>query len=270
MIQRLIHKVEKRLLPQRSERWRSWTRHDPSSTRSIDHGPWDDILSRFLVLPEDGDTRYPPRMAYGRFSDLDRQRLRNYVHGFERLAVDTLNRDEQFAFWCNLYNATIVHTVLEHYPIRKLHDIGVIPVALGGGPWAKKRVTVQGWHLSLDDIEHRILRRGWRDRRVHYALNCGALGCPDLFPHAFRAETVMRDLDGAERRYINAPRGVRFDGARLVVSSLFIWYKRDFVAPDDTLTGYLGRHAEPELAARIAAAGKVDDHEYDWTLNDAG
>ncbi len=97
-------------------------------------------------------------------------------------SADRLRRAEQFPFWINLYNALTVKVVLDHYPVEIIRDIDISPGLFADGPWGKKLVTVEGEALSLDDIEHRILRPIWKDPRLHYVLNCAALGVPIFSP----------------------------------------------------------------------------------------
>ena len=87
----------------------------------------------------------------------------------------------------------------------------------------------QGAEVSLNDIEHRILRPIWKDARIHYAVNCAAVGCPNLRRTAFTGDNAESLLELAARDYVNNPRGARFDdGGGLVVSSLYSWYREDF------------------------------------------
>ena len=100
------------------------------------------------------------------------------------------SRDEQLAYWINLYNALTVKVILDHYPVKSILDIDISPGWFSIGPWGKKLVAVEGVEISLDDIEHRILRPIWRDPRIHYALNCAAVGCPNLLREAFTGATA--------------------------------------------------------------------------------
>ena len=262
MLHDIIHGAQRRLFPARARRWRIWKQHVPQATERIDHAAWDSLLARYARRDADAT-----RVAYASVTHADRAVLAQYIGALESTSVSKLNRPEQFAFWANLYNAVTVRVILDNLPIASLRNIGVLPFWLGGGPWGAKRVSVEGWQLSLNDIEHRILRRNWRDRRIHYALNCGALGCPDLPLRAHAADNLEAALDEAERAYVNDARGAGFDGNRLVVSRIYEWYAADFVAPGESIVEYLRRHARPELAERLAGRRQVDGYRYDWALN---
>lgn len=176
----------------------------------------------------------------------------------------------QRAYWLNLYNALTVKLVLDHYPVRSIREISISPGLLSVGPWRRKLVRIEGEELSLDDIEHRVLRPTWGDPRVHYALNCAALGCPNLQRSAYTAANTEALLARAAREYVNHERGARFEGERLIVSKLYIWFQEDFGGTDRGVIEHLQRYAEPPLAARLARTEGISDSEYDWRLNDAG
>ena len=117
--------------------------------------------------------------------------------------VSGLGRDEQCAYWINLYNALTLEVVLDHYPVDSIRDIDISPGLFSQGPWGKKLITVEGEQVSLNDIEHRILRPIWRDPRIHYAINCASLGCPNLQPRPFTGRTLDHALDLAAMRFVD-------------------------------------------------------------------
>jgi hypothetical protein len=130
-------------------------------------------------------------------------------------------------------------------------------------------VHSEGERLSLNDIEHGILRPIWHDPRLHYALNCASISCPSIQPVAFTAENTERLLDEGARAYINDRRGVRIENGRLIVSSIYLWYHADFGSGDAALLDHLKRYAAPELRAQLARFRAPDDDAYDWRLIDA-
>jgi hypothetical protein len=248
----------------RSEPWPRWEAHRPESTRVVDHSVWNELLARYNVPAGDGSRRF----AYGRVSADDRRRLGDYVDGLARLAVSDLARAEQRAFWINLYNALTVKLVLERWPVASIRDIAISPGLFSAGPWGKKLVTVEGESLSLDDVEHRILRPIWKDPRIHYAVNCAAIGCPDLWPAAFTAANAEALLERAARAFVNHPRGVRIEDGRLVVSSIYVWFREDFGDGTDAgVIAHISRYAVPDLQRALAGIGRVSDHDYDWAIN---
>ncbi|MCB2100678.1 MAG: DUF547 domain-containing protein, partial [Rhodobacterales bacterium] len=198
----------------------------------------------------------------------DRARLSAYIERLAAARPAALNRAEQMAFWINLYNALTVRVVLDHYPVMSIRDIDISPGFLADGPWGAPLVAVDGTDVSLNDIEHRILRPLWRDPRVHYAVNCASLGCPDLAARPYAAGDLEARLDTAARAYVNHPRGAAVKDGRLVVSSIYVWFGGDF-GGDDGVLAHLRQYAEPALAGALAAVTAIGDHRYDWGLNDA-
>jgi hypothetical protein len=248
-----------------AELWPRWEAHSPDATGEPDHGPWAELLTRHLQKDGDGINR----LAYADVTTADRDALKRYLDAMAGVVPADLNRDAQFAYWVNVYNALTVDVVLDHYPVETIRDIDISPGWFADGPWGKKLITVDGADLSLDDIEHRILRPIWRDPRVHYAVNCAALGCPNLRPRPFTADRLDRMLTDGARAYVNHPRGANMTGDGLVVSSIYVWFQADFGGDDAGVIGHLKRYAEPGLAAALSAANGIADHRYDWTLNDA-
>jgi hypothetical protein len=159
--------------------------------------------------------------------------------------------------------------VLEHYPVDSIRKIAISPGLFSAGPWGKKLVTVEGKALSLDDIEHRILRPIWRDPRIHYAVNCAALGCPNLQPEAFTADNEEALLERAAHDYVNHPRGATVADGKLTVSSIYVWYQADFGGTDRGVIAHLQHYAAPALAAALAPIERIGADRYDWSLNDA-
>ncbi len=248
-----------------AELWERWTANDPADQRTIDHGAWDRFLDAYLSLGEDGIAR----IAYGRVAPADRAALDSYLAALGRTAIDGYAPAEQKAFWINLYNALTVRLVLDHYPVASIRDIDLSSGLFESGPWGEPLISVEGEALSLDDIEHRILRPIWRDARIHYAVNCASIGCPNLRGKAYRRAGLDMALDAAARIYVNHPRGVRVDGDRLTISSLYRWFEEDFGDGDAGVLDHLRHYAEPALRAQLARAETIDDDEYDWRLNDA-
>ena len=249
----------------RADLWPRWQAHDANATSAVDHGPWTDLLSRYVSTGADGINR----VAYGRWTGPDRNALDAYLARLAGTAISAMNRGEQFAYWVNLYNALTVRVILDHYPVASIRDIDVSPGLFSSGPWGRTLITVEGEALTLDDIEHRILRPIWRDPRIHYAVNCAALGCPNLAPTAFTASGLNAMLDGAAAAYVNHVRGARVESGRLVVSSIYTWFEEDFAGSDAGVIAHLRRYAGPTLIASLNGVTRIADHDYDWSLNGA-
>ncbi len=231
---------------------------------SVDHAAWDRFLGTYLSQDAQGVNR----VAYARVTEVDRQRLQSYLSRLAQTDVSALNRDQQLAFWINLYNAETVEVILENYPVASIRDI--TDRGFSFGPWDRVVTRVDGQDLSLNDIEHRIIRPVFNDPRIHYALNCAAVGCPNLMDRAWRAATLDQDLEAAERAYVNDARGVSVgSNGALTLSKIYIWFQEDFGASEAEVLARLQQVATPDLAQAIAARSRVSRYAYDWALNDA-
>jgi hypothetical protein len=245
--------------------WERWLAADPDSTAIVDHHAWDRLLRRHVVIGADGINR----VAYGSVSGEDRKHLRTYIAALSKLRIGSYRRAEQFAYWVNLYNALTVDLVLDHYPVDSIRSIDVSPGLFADGPWRAALVEVEGVPLSLDDIEHRILRPVWREPRVHYALSCASVGCPNLAPVAYTATNTEDLLTAGARAYVNHWRGARVEGGKLMVSRLYRWFIEDF-GGEVGVIDHVKRYAASDLAKSIGDLGHISDGGYDWPLNDAG
>ncbi|MCU7797773.1 MAG: DUF547 domain-containing protein [Candidatus Thiodiazotropha sp. (ex Myrtea spinifera)] len=249
----------------RAEAWFHWDKSQPNRTLEINHAPWQAFIDRYLLAFEDGINR----VNYAGVSHSDRQSLTRYLDQLQKLSVDTMTRNQQLAFWINLYNAGTVSVILDHYPVESILDIDISPGLFSNGPWGKKLFSIDGQRLSLDDIEHRILRPLWRNPLIHYGLNCASLGCPNLQTVVFTADNADRLLEQAAKAFINHRRGASVSGDRLVVSSIYDWFKDDFGKNDAAVIQHLRQYAKDPLHKQLMNITKIDDDEYDWSLNQA-
>lgn len=249
----------------KAEAWEFWRAHDAASTQSIDHAQWSRLLATYRSEGPDGIARF----AYGSVSAADRAALQAYLAALQAVAPRTLSRPQQMAYWINLYNAATVETILTRYPVASIRDIRTSPGLFAVGPWGAKILRVENQALSLDDIEHRILRPLWQDPRIHYALNCAALGCPNLDAEAFEADRLDTQLDAAARRFVASPRGVRVGPRGLVLSSIYDWFKEDFGADEAGLRAHLLGYATAETRAALERGAPIASYGYDWALNAA-
>jgi len=245
--------------------WEYWLQNDPSATIRVDHSAWDRFLQSYLVKRKNAVTL----VQYGRVSATDRDTISAYIRKLVQTPVSRLHRAEQKAFWINLYNALTVKVILDHYPVKSIRDIDISPGLFSDGPWGKKLISVESQQISLDDIEHRILRPIWKDPRVHYGVNCASIGCPNLQPVAYTRDNTDDLLDIGAREYVNHDRGVRFEEGRLVVSSIYSWFEVDFGSKEAGVVAHLKKYARPELLEKLESVNRITDTDYDWGLNDA-
>ena len=241
------------------ELWAFWDKHG-DQTGAVSHDDWSGFLARYLS-EKDGIAL----LDYGAVSADDRAALDGYLAALAAAPVLSFSRPEQRAFWINLYNALTAKTVLDNYPVSSIKKIssGFLPT----GPWDDKLITVEGEELSLNDIEHRILRPIWNDARLHYAVNCASIGCPNLAATAWTAENSEEMLDAAAAAYINHPRGVDVQNGKLQVSSIYAWFAVDFGGDDAAIIAHLKKYAAPELRAQLDEISSISGDDYNWSLN---
>jgi len=238
------------------------------STAIVDNQIWDRLLKTYVKAGADGINR----VDYAAFKRSGHSQLKAYLANLQTVDPRTLDRSEQFAFLANLYNARTIDIVLDAYPVRSIKDIalggGGLLGVFNGGPWKAKVVKILGVDLSLDDIEHGILRPVFKDPRVHYSVNCASLGCPNLQMEAFSGARLNEELDAAAKQYVNNSRGVKAGSGGITASSIYSWFKEDFGGADEGVLRHLRKYATPQLAAKMAAAGSIASYGYDWSLND--
>lgn len=249
-----------------SKSWEKWAAHQESSRKQLNHDPWRVFLEKYLdTTPDD----HIHRLRYGKVSNADRDALESYLDELQAEPVSSFNRDEQKAYWINLYNAMTVAVVLRNYPVGRIRDIKLSNSLFKAGPWDAKIMRVEGVELSLNDIEHRILRPLWKDNRVHFALNCASLGCPNLAAVPFTVANSQALLNRGAKDFIQSERGASFDGKALILSSIFDWYKEDFGSDRDKVVGFISRYSDPVVRKKLQDFKGGMTYRYDWNLNDA-
>jgi len=249
----------------KAQLWERWLAHDPAATQAVDHEPWSRFLQRYVLAEHPSGIS---RVRYAEVTEGDRRLLQGYLEDLQAVRVSQLNRDEQRAFWINLYNALTVELILGHYPVGSITKINPARALFARGPWDAELLEVEGQALSLNDVEHRILRPIWRDPRIHYAVNCASLGCPNLQAEAFTAANAETLLDRGAREYVNHPRGARLERGRLVLSSIYDWFQEDFGATEQGVLRHLSAYAEGELRGILEGYSGRIGYDYDWSLNE--
>lgn len=229
---------------------------------------WQGFLTRYV------DTSHADgvnRVRYAAVTPADKAALEAWLKGQQAAKPSALQPKARLAYWVNLYNAQTAASVLAAWPVKSILDIQS-PGSSAQGPWKAKLLEVEGRPLSLDDVENAILRPAFKDPRIHFALNCASLGCPELAPQAFTAANADGLMDRAARAFLDSPHGVGPAGAKgqpLRLSSLFDWYKGDFGKTDREVLDRLAGMAGPATAARLRSHSGPLQYHYDWSLNAA-
>jgi hypothetical protein len=228
--------------------------NDPASAVAVDNSDFDAVLANLAREDESGVRR----IDYAAASEADRAQLARYVASLEAIDPAGLNADEQFAFWANLYNAATLRAVLAAWPVASIRDIKTV--------WTTPVARVAGRALTLNDIEHGVMRPVYKTPLTHYALNCASIGCPDVPAQALSGDGLAQMLEEAASAYVNHPRGVAIIDDELVVSKIYGWFDVDFGGEAGVIE-HLRKYAAPPLRAALEGRQKIGDYRYDWALN---
>jgi hypothetical protein len=237
-----------------------WQTSDENNQQAIDHHLWGQLLNKYLHENINKDLH---EFDYRNVTIQDKAQLSQYLQQMQAIDPRNYRKDVQLAYWANLYNALTIDIILKHYPLESIKEIG------DGftGPWNIELIDVAGKPLTLNKIEHGILRALWQDNRVHYVINCASIGCPDLPRKALSGKNIERQLEHAAKRFVNQNKGVNFINGRLTLSSIYDWFLVDFGDNHDELLKHLSDYAKPKLKTQLTTYKDEIDFQYNWKLN---
>lgn len=226
-----------------------------SGCQPPDHTVWDALVQKHVNTSG--------RVSYKGFRQ-DAARLEVYLRTLSECPpAKNWTVDERLAYWINAYNAFTVKLILDHYPVQSIKDIGPkLAIPLLNSVWDLKFFRIGGEEMSLNRIEHDILRKEFDEPRIHFAIVCASHSCPKLLNRAYVASSMQQQLQQAAVAFINDPERNRIAPDRLELSSIFNWFKGDFTKKG-TLTQFVARYAHVKVHDRA----KVSFLEYDWSLN---
>jgi hypothetical protein len=232
-----------------------------AAERSGPHSDYDALLRAHVT--DEGLVDYDAFQADPSFAQ--------YLDRLARTDLSGLPDAERLAFWINAYNAYTIQLVNAHGERRSIRNIGKT-MGIGKGPWQQPIVRAAGQVYDLDHVEHEIIRKQFREPRIHFALVCGALGCPRLRREAYTGAALNRQLDDQARAFLlRSPRKNRVDAAARTVylSPVFDWYQVDFGGTKAAVGRYLASYFPegPERALLLSGAFELRYTDYDWSLN---
>lgn len=221
------------------------------------HSQWSDLLASHV---EDGVVDYKGFKK-------DEAELDRYLELLARTEPGDLVDSERLAYYINAYNSYTVKLILDNFedgkPPRSIRRIG----GLFSNPWKISFAVLGGQTLSLDNIEHDIIRVEFDEPRIHFAVNCASKSCPPLISEPYRGEVLDEQLEQSTRMFLENPEHNYLEGDTLHVSSIFKWYKEDF--DEDPLSFFLA-HATGSLRRSLQEKGgaiRIKYLDYDWSLN---
>ena len=225
----------------------------------IDFTPWNDLLTRYVA---DG------QVDYARWQTESVDRLDQWLKSVSSVQIDPLDEQSAIAFLINLYNALAIQQVLRKYPIDSIRPtvLGIPNLASFLRFFKKDVYTLNGQSLSLDNIEHDILRSRYSESRIHFALVCVSASCPSLRPNAYLPTQLNAQLQEDTQQFINNPEKVKYDAPSntLYCSKIFKWYEEDFLKRSPSIISYIQQYLpNTQIPPNVA----IEYLPYSWQLN---
>ena len=243
--------------------WPTWEVNNPISNQVISHQLWQEFLDRNVLINEEKINL----VDYANIDKRDYELLKRYIKNMSEIDIDNFNRQEQLAYWINLYNALTVQTISDYYPVANIQEIRISPGLFSIGPWGANLITITGTPVSLDDIDNRIIRPIWNDQRTHYTLNNGTIGAPNLSKKAYQGNTLDAQLNEAAFTYINSLRGVQVIEGKLIISKIYDWYEEDFGGTKQDVIKHLLLFSREPLFSQLKHINSIDSYIYNWHIN---
>jgi hypothetical protein len=182
---------------------------------------------------------------------MDRKPLDDYIQSLENPSTADWSEADWIAFWINAYNARTLQVILDHYPVEGIRRIR--------GAWTKLSAPILGEDRTLDEIEHKILRKKFNEPRIHMALVCAARSCPRLRNEPYKADRLDEQLADQSRDFLLRPDRFRVEGKYARISPIFKWFKRDF----DSVPAFIKQYSGQDISGL-----KIKYQFYDWSLNE--
>mgnify|MGYP001068238557 CR=1 FL=1 len=240
--------------------------NETTSSQSFDHSLYDSVLKRHV---KNGKVDYKSLKADKDFA--------TYLEQLSKANPDALpTREEKIAFWINAYNAFTLKLIVDNYPVKSITEIsalGKLTAFIGDSPWKREFFTINGRKMSLDKIEHEILRATFKEERIHFAVNCASSSCPILRNEPYTAEKLSEQLHEQAKQFLKDTLRNRIDlkTKTIYLSKIFDWYKDDFTKSAGSIEHYLAGYIDDENIKQMLLNKefKIEYLDYDWSLNEA-
>ena len=217
-----------------------------NQTHKVDHSIWDQLLKNYVA--DNG------KVNYKGFKQ-DAKLLNDYIDYLAtKIPSENWSKQEKLAYFINVYNANTIKLIIDNYPTKSIKDIK--------NPWSKNRIKIGEEDFSLEDIEHKILRK-MNEPRIHFAINCASASCPKLLNMAYTADNIETLLEKATKDFISDFDKNKISKENVQLSKIFDWYKKDFTK-NGSLIDYINQYSK----VKIDSDAKIFYLEYDWNLNE--
>jgi len=221
--------------------------------QSISHDTWDELLRAHVT--DDGVVDYTGFIK-------EKAKFEKYLTLLSNNPPQrSWKRTEQLAYWINAYNAFTVKLIVDHYPVKSIKDIKR-GVPFVNTVWDIKFIEIAGHKYDLNKIEHGILRKRFKEPRVHFAINCASASCPPLLNRAYTGDQLYAQLNQQARRFLADTYKNKITANNTQLSKIFKWFKKDFTK-EGSLKDFIAKYA-PDSFNKNA---KISYMKYDWRLN---
>ncbi len=215
--------------------------------QNLDHAIWDQIL--LINVSDQG------KVNYKGFMQDSAQLYRYFAYLSDNPPAENWSKEEKLAYWINAYNAYTIKLIIDNYPLKSIKDIK--------DPWDRQFFKINGVPHSLNDLEHKILRK-LNEPRIHFAINCASFSCPIVWNRAFTARNVDQTLETQTKNFINDPARNTITSNVVSVSKIFSWFKKDFKVNGGDVKDFINRYSE----VKIDKQPKKGYKDYNWSLNE--
>ncbi|MED7789147.1 DUF547 domain-containing protein [Francisella sp. 19X1-34] len=241
--------------------WGYWDKSNQSSQAKIDFKSWQAFLDKYVV--QKGDQIF---VNYRAVSKEDSQDLNKIINTYSKLDILKYNKNQQLAYWINMYNMLTIQVILQHYPVKSITDID--KGWFGSKVWDQNVVKIDGKELTLNDIEHRIIRPIWHDPRVHSAVNCASMSCPNLSKDAYQGDQINMQLNKSFSTWINSSKGFELKNNDIYISKIFDWYGSDF-GDQTQMRQFIAKYltSKTKREAILDTNNTIYYQNYNWNLN---
>jgi len=219
----------------------------PHANFVVSHDIWDELLQKHVS--DQGNVNYKGFKA-------DKTKFNSYLKLLsETPPQDSWSKDKTLAYWMNVYNAFTVKLILDNYPIKSIKDID--------GPWNHRFIKIGDKWYTLNDVEHRIIRK-MDEPRIHFALVCAAVSCPKLYNKAFTAKDLETDLVLLTKGFLSDASKNELNENNIKLSRIFKWYGGDFKTNGNSLIDFLNQYSDITISDKAKKSYK----DYNWNLNE--
>lgn len=235
-----------------------FTIHFKGEGKPISHEAWTKLVKKYVN--EDGLVNYKGFIK-------DKAELQSYL---DMLSANPPGKDwsknDQIAYWLNAYNAFTIKLIVDHYPVKSIKDLGPKKqIIFINTPWDKKFFSIGGKTMTLNRIEHRILRKIYNEPRIHFSLNCASMSCPKLRREAYDGAKLDAQLNDQAKEFLSDPNRNKINPSKPELSAIFSFYGKDIRKwSGKTIIDYINQYT----AVKIKQDAEIDYLDYDWSLND--